>query len=463
MLTNLTMPFGRENGKFFPRLMLMLLTIASVVMYIVRPHVVSMPFNYLCFLFFLLSIYFYYRYKGKKNFMDFDTIFILLYGVIGFAYSVFIYDESQPFLIAFSLSFDTNFIPTGSALFVLGIQAYFWGSIAVKEKTEVVTPTEMPILRPINNTLLSAIVILLSVAFILSGGVQYYRSIYLYNNTTPETGLTLQIMSLLHSFAVTAIATEFYNKLIDKSYKLNRLLVVAIAAIIILMLYAGNRTLSSQLALPLIGLYTMYFKDIGKLKILLFALIATMGMWMIQFSRVGAQVETIENGAVLIRDLTIPTRSTYSCMEYIEQNGYTYGKNMLGGLIGAVPSLERALVVLFGLDTRSIGSAEVLTDFTLGPDPFVGLGTNVIADLFLSFGLFGVVFFMFLLGWFVNFHHYKAKMKQYYSIIIYACMMSFSVFLVRSTYTHPFKLIVWCLLIGLLNKSLSQKLFDKPE
>jgi len=459
----LTKSLDLEDSKFFPRLMLLLLSLVSIVLYIIRPHEVSMVFTYFCFANFLLSIYFYYRLKAKKNFLDFDTIFILLYAVIGFAYSVFIYNENEPFLIAFSLSFDTNFIPTGSILFVIGIQAYFWGSIAVKEKMMRVEPMDGTTLKPVNNTVLSAIVILLSFGFVLSGGVQYYRSIYLYNNTASETGLILQLMSLLLSFSVTAIATEFYNKLIDKSYRLNPVLVVAISIIIILMLYAGNRTLASQLALPILGLYTMYFKDIGKLKIFIFAILATLGMWMIQFSRVGAQVESVENGAELIRDLTIPTRSTYSCMEYIEQNGYTYGKNMLGGIIGAVPSLERLLVQLFGLDSRSIGSAEVLTDFTLGPDPFVGLGTNVIADLFLSFGLPGVLFFMFLLGYFVNLNHYRAKMKHYYSIIIYASMMSFSVFLVRSTYTHPFRLIVWSLLIGLLNRSFSQKLFDKTE
>jgi oligosaccharide repeat unit polymerase len=463
ILTGVNEYLDRENKKFYPKLILLLSTVCSVIMYIARPHEVVMLFNYFCFALFLTSTYCYYSIKEKKNFLDFDTIFILLYAVIGFAYSVFIYDVNEPFSIAFSLSFDVNFIPTGTILFVIGIQSYFWGSLIVREKPLAHKQLDLTTLKPINNTLFSAIVILLSVTFVLSGGVQYYRSIYFYNNTAPETGLTLQIMSLLHSFAVTAIATEFYNKVIDKSYRLNPLLVVAITIIIFLMLYAGNRTLSSQLALPILGLYTMFFKDIGKLKIFLFALIATLFMWMIQFSRVGASVESVQNGAEIIRDLTIPTRSTYSCMEYIQQYGYTFGMNMIGGIIGVVPSLERYLVLLFGLDPRSIGSAEVLTDFTLGPDPFVGLGTNIIADIFLSFGFFGVLFLMFFLGYFVNVNHYKAKLANYYSIIIYASMMSYSVFLVRSTYTHPFRLIVWSLILGVLNKSISQKLFDKSE
>ncbi|HET9570354.1 MAG TPA: O-antigen polymerase [Bacteroidales bacterium] len=452
-----------EQKQLYRLLFLGLLTLTSLVLYLFRPMEVSMAYSYCCFAIFLFSTFIYYGYKKKTNYFDFDTLFILLYAVIGFAYSVFIYDENEPYSIAFSLSFDTKFIPTGSILFALGIQFYYWGSIAIRENKLKEKALNLPKIEPINNTALSIIVILLCIAFILSGGVQFYRSIYFYKNTAPETGLILQIMSLLHSFAVTAIATEFFNKLIDKGHRISPVLIISISIVILLMLYAGNRTFSSQLALPIIGLYTMFFKDIGKLKFFIFVLIATVLMWLIQFTRVGVEVESIQKGTELIRDFTIPTRSTYSCMEYIEQYGHTWGRNMTGGLIGVVPSLERVLVTVFGVSPRSLGSAEVLTDFTLGPDPYVGLGTNIIADLFLSFDVFGVILFMFLLGYFINKSQAEAKKLNYYYMIIYASLMSYSVFLVRTTYTHPAKLIVWCLIIGVLNKSISQKLFHKTE
>ena len=61
----------------------------------------------------------------------------------------------------------------------------------------------------------------------------------------------------------------------------------------------------------------------------------------------------------------------------------------------------------------------------------------------MSFGLTGVLLFMFILGYFVNRHLDKAKKLNYYSIIIYACMMSYSVFSGGASYTHPTKLIIW--------------------
>lgn len=452
-----------DKKRSYQILSLGILTVASIVMYLFRPMEVSMTFNYVCFALFLLSSYIYFSLKKKTNYFDFDTLFILLLAVIGFAYSVFIYDESEPFNIAFSLSFDVKFIPTGTILFVIGFQSYFWGSIAVREKKLKEKAMDTHKLEPINNTALSIIVILLCIGFLLAGGVQYFRSIYYFNNKEADSGMVLQLMSLLHAFAITAIATEFYNKLIDKHHRISLVLVIAISIVILLMLYAGNRTLASQLALPILGLYTLYFKDIGKFQFLLFVLVGTVLMWLIQFTRVGGEVATVEKGSEFINDLTIPTRSTYSCMEYIEQYGHTWGQNLLGGLIAAVPSLERVLVVSTGLDSRSLWSAEFLTDYTLGPDPYVGLGTNVIADLFLSFDIFGVIILLFLLGYFVNWSQYNAKLKDYYSLVIYTSFMSYSAFLARSSYTHPFRLILWSLIIALINKSISQKLFTKSE
>jgi len=452
-----------DKKRSYQILSLGILTVFSVVMYLFRPMEVSMPFNYVCFTLFLLSTILYFSLKKKTNFFDFDSIFILLLAVIGFAYSVFIYDESEPFNIAFSLSFDIKFIPTGTILFVIGFQSYFWGSIAVSERKLIEKALDTKKMEPVNNTALSIIVILLSIGFLLAGGVQYYRSIYYFKNTETASGMVLQMMSLLHAFSITAIATEFYNKLIDKKHLISPVLVLAISIVILLMLYAGNRTLASQLALPIIGLYALYFKDIGKFQFLLFIFVGTILMWLIQSTRVGLEVEAAQKGSEIISDLTIPTRSTYSSMEYVEQFGHTWGQNLLGGLIAAVPSLERFLVIFTGLNSRSLWSAEFLTDYTLGPDPYVGLGTNLIADLFLSFDIFGVIILLFLLGYFVNWSQYNARLKNYYSLVVYASLMSYSAFLARSSYTHPFRLILWSFIIALINKSISQKLFTKSE
>lgn len=445
--------------RLYLRIALGVLTLMAIITYILRPFDVSMPFNYFCFGLFLVSTTIYFILKEKKNYLDFDTIFIIFLAIIGFAYPVFIYDETNPYNIAFSLSFDTKFIPTGSILFVLGFQSFFWGSLLTKQH-HIQTQKDIS-QKAINNTALSIIVILLCLAFLLSGGVQYYRNVYFYRLEVQNSGLLFQIMALLHAFSIVAIATEFYNKVVDRDYRINIILTIAITIVIFLMLFAGNRTLASQLALPVLGLYTMYFKRVGFLSFIGFSLLGIIMMFVVQISRSGKDFASVEDSADILVDLTIPTRSTYSCMEYVEEHGHLHGKNLMGGIIGTVPSLERILVGTIGLNSREIGSAEILTDYTLGPNPYVGLGTNILADIFLSFDLIGSMILMFLLGVFVSKQQQGALKLNYYAVVTYASLLSFSLYLVRTTYTHPTKLIVWCLIIALLNKSLSQKLFDQ--
>lgn len=430
---------------------LILLFIISLFLYIIRPAKVTMTFNYFCFINFLISTYIYFSCKRKTNYFDFDTIFILLYSIVGFAYPIFIYDKKYPFEIFFNMHFDVNFISTGVILFLIGIQSYFLGSLLAKRSVPNISN-----IKYINNRFLVFIVLMLSIAFILSGGVQYYQASYLKNNLQ-ESGFTMQILVLLQAFSMTAIATEFYNKIVVKTHKLNILLLFSLLWIVLLMLYAGNRTFASQLALPIIGLYALFFKNIGKVKFLLLMFMGIFLMWIIQYSRVGREIDSLTSYAAIISDLTFTTRSTYTCLEYVDKYGYSYGLNMLGGLIGIIPSIGTLFIQFLGIDPRTLGSAETLTRFSLGDNPTFGLGTNIIADIYLSFGFIGVIIFMYFLGGFVNRHLFRANKLNYYSLIIYTVMISYSVFLVRTTYTHPVKIIVWSLIIARLNMIFTRK------
>ena len=153
----------------------------------------------------------------------------------------------------------------------------------------------------------------------------------------------------------------------------------------------------------------------------------------------------------------IVTKSTYYCLEYLEINGYSYGLTMSGGLSGIIPSLESNLINNYGVDKDDLGSAETLTRFVLGRERSYGLGTNIIADIYLSFGLVGVLVLMWVLGVFTRRCYLGTLNMNYFSIITYSVLVSYSVFLARTSYTHPVKLLLWCFIIGKINIFLTQK------
>ena len=425
-----------------------LLLLLSFVTYLFRPTgVVILEYNYFCFGISLISTYIYIISVKKKNYLDFETIFIVVFLIVGFAYPVFLYDENKPNLFFFGFSFDITTINTGSILFVLSLQSYYLGSIfCEKRKRFVAKPIQL-----INNHFLTWMVVLLAVLFISLGGVQYFQAMY--NDKYKEVigGLVMQVMVLLHAFSLIAIATEFYNKKINPNYKISNFLIITITCLVLLMLYAGNRTFASQLMLPLIVLNSIYFKSIGKFKIIIFFIGSIFCMSLIQSYRATNTVSAPRSIGKTIIDLVIVTRNTYVSLEYVENYGFTYGETMSRGVIGIIPSLERIIINDFGVDSDELGSAETLTKYTLGSKRTLGLGTNIVADIYMSFGIPGLIILMYSLGYFVRSKFIGAINLSYFSLISYTVLVSYSVFLVRSTYTHPLKLLVWCFIISKLN------------
>ena len=176
-------------------------------------------------------------------------------------------------------------------------------------------------------------------------------------------------------------------------------------------------------------------------------------MWFIQINRTGKTIDEniIINSASVISDIVIPSRSNFLVFEVVDKTGFTYGYSMSGGVIGVIPSLERFLN-LVGLDSKNTGSATLFTRYTLGDNPSVGLGTMLQADIYLSFGLVGILLFFWGLGKFVNRIQMQLQLNVYYSYIIYSALMAHAVFWVRAEATYPLRIIIWSLIIAYLNK-----------
>ena len=433
-------------------LLLMSLFTISFLQFLIQPkNEISMGYIYFSFLNVIFSTYLYFKIAKKKNYLDFDTIFVVILLIVGFAYPVFLFNENYPFLFFFGLNFNLNNLNTGTIIFSLGVQSYYLGSLAVKHKILNTANWEK-----INTFYLSISVVLLSILFIAFGGYDYFRNMYK-NAVQLELGHISQIMILLQSFFIVLISSEIYNIKGNENYKFNKITLIAISIIILLMLLAGNRTFASQLLLPIIVLFAIFKKNIGAIRFIAFIIVGIVFMWIIQMYRLGYKIEKPSNYGAVISDLVIPARNNYLCIEYVNKYEYTYGRNMSGGLIASFPSLERILNS-FGVDTSTLGSAEVFTYYTLGKSPPLGLGTTIIADIYLSFGVPGVIIMMFLLGYYTKNLEYKTLQLSYYSIVSYAAITSYAIFWVRTTYTHPVRLLLWCFIIAHLNKLITKQL-----
>jgi len=88
-----------------------------------------------------------------------------------------------------------------------------------------------------------------------------------------------------------------------------------------------------------------------------------------------------------------------AAIDEVIENGYVYGAFTLNALLGMLPGVRGILVDAFGYGEGGyLESASLLSDRLLGVGATSGIGTSSVADLFIDFGLFGVILGHFFLG-----------------------------------------------------------------
>lgn len=408
---------------------------------------VSMPLFYITFFLTIVSTVTYFVYKKKKNYIDFDTLFIFICILICF-FSTFFYNEDFYYLLFLNFRFDESYINSGSLISSIGLQSYFVGSLVPNSRKRTELPVGMP--QYIINTGVISLCILIGILlFFAVGGIDYYKSMY-QDDVKSGSALSTYVILLITVLSIVLIATEFYNSQICSNYKIKKSSICILVIFCVLLMFSGNRTSASHIILPIIGLYALFKRKLNLRYFFVFLFGSILLMWLFQNIRSNRDIEMSgTNPVMILRDLTIPSRATFAAMEYVDSHGYTYGETMCGGLVGIIPLFAST----FNFNMDKLGSAEVLTietydNLRANTSRMTGLGTTVITDIYLSFGVLGVIVLMFFLGYFVCVNQSKSLNLDYYSLIIYTALLSNSVFLARASFTHPVRYILWALVVA---------------
>ncbi|MEX0597723.1 MAG: hypothetical protein WD512_14625, partial [Candidatus Paceibacterota bacterium] len=181
-------------------------------------------------------------------------------------------------------------------------------------------------------------------------------------------------------------------------YKYNYLYWGTAVVYIFIFLSIGDRGPALILILLIIGLFSAYVREIP-LKYLIIGLIFgivlfdVIGHGRVDYtnpdqniiSRGLSNVET-DNYLEFTRSFVINNRNLYVGLEYVENNGLNWGEtSFLPSLIGVVPFGQSTYENLSGENLQS--SSIFFTELTFGKNPPYGLGTNLIAVIYISFGI----------------------------------------------------------------------------
>lgn len=439
-----------KRGSFYWRIEYLLLMM-SITTFICVPleSNVSMTLHYWNIFLLLCSITIFFKYKRKTNFFDFDTLFIVLSSITVF-FATFFYNQPFYNLLFLNIPFNHKYVNIGNILSLIGIQSYILGSMSYSKRF-----FQRKVYKPIQMWKGNTFLFFMLSLFVLLGGIGYYQS--LYEGQAVGSGGIFAYILLLSIIIVGANVSVLFTKKKDvKIISNNKFFFLTLFVFSLILLYIGRRSFFLFLVFPFIALYSRLKQDITLRHFYLLFFVGIFVFWIVQNMRINVAIDFYSfNPAMLLTDLTIPSRAIYSAIEYVEENGHTYGESMLSGIIGLIPFIGSFF------DANKIYSAGLLTEYTfnaMGKDISFGLGTTIFADVYLAWGVFGVILFLFVLGRIVSYIHCRVNKGDIYSYFMYAILVSQCAFMVRDAYFSSLRYYVWGIIYIWCLKHITMKL-----
>ena len=270
---------------------------------------------------------------------------------------------------------------------------------------------------------------------------------------------------------------SYYSKYIHSKRELFTVIFSNKIFIIITMIYSflffvlGDRGPIMNLGIVILGAYSIYFKNIKKrvfFPLIIFsAIIFTIlgnGRTKNTNKRQGNILEyglekTLQDeNSNMTNELALSIRILNRAIDVVPtQHDYLYGSTFLANLVGILPFGGITYKEISGLPKKYRSSSYFFTYLGQGTNIKYGEGNEIIADLYVNFGIIGAIIIMFLFGYISSYlNYYGLIIKSHQHVIILLLLLASSIYLNRSFILEPGKIIFTTLIIDffLVKKSI---------
>lgn len=179
-------------------------------------------------------------------------------------------------------------------------------------------------------------------------------------------------------------------------------------------------------------------------KLLLLMFIGMAFLSLIVVLRSGSAFKFSFNIIDMAMDLIINNYTIFLCYDYVDKFGLV-PFTLIGSLLSAIPFLSGLVISTFNISIYESSSARFFSVLALGNNPKFGVGTNIVASLYLATGLIGVIVFMFLFGVFIKKINISPNRinAPILKLLLYFEMMSVAVYMVRADFFYQVGKIVF--------------------
>jgi hypothetical protein len=121
---------------------------------------------------------------------------------------------------------------------------------------------------------------------------------------------------------------------------------------------------------------------------------------------------------------------------------------MLGPILAVVPFSQSVFCEITGTPNSSMSSALYITVENFGSDPPIGLGTNLVGDVYLAGGFVLTLLLFYFLGLFVSKSLYKIHVEKNFEwFVFYISLVVNAIFICRGSYFMFLRPFMWSLLV----------------
>lgn len=431
------------------RLFSILIFILSFISFIFAPLGYDIFYLIFIFVLFLLSGYISVEKDIKeKQFFSFSVFFFISFFLVSFAYPLFIYD--LPIKVLFMDLVNEKYISKATALCQLAFSSYTLGLNLV-----AITKIKKIFYCDKKNRINYFILPFTGFTFLVLGFLFVEPEAGNIINYNTGWAATIFLLLTIYSIIITFFSKE--KGIYSKRYILYLFLFFSTA---FLLFIVHDRGFIISVIMALLACYSFFVKQFHIRKVLYIALFGVVFLHFIGVTRVKDggflgnldEIKTTENVSKweYLSDLTSISRNIYEGYEYKEINGSFKPARLVLIAISPIPFMPRIVTDLFFDGFTSSGLA--ITRFTktkAGIDNDYGLGTHCVIDVYMSWGVIGVIFAFLLLGYIIKKSRIMMQYNLYYAIV-YVVFTAYSIYIPRSTIYQPYRLIVWMMLITFL-------------
>lgn len=400
------------------------------------------------------------RLLPAKGYLSCSSLFLLSFAIVFFQFPLLapFYDDIRYSKLLWARE---EFVNWATMLSAVSIHLFFAGYLWRMLKYGPEKPVRVAVIQPYHLRKMLFIFPIISIAcfalFIALVGPSYLRGAYA--GSANWGGGSTHIFRLFQVLFYLTLAIDIYKikitkptvGLIEYFFSFNLLSISFAGAFILFNLYTGDRGPILATVLILAGGYDFFFKRINLLVaiaavasgILVLAFVsdyrskdaaASMEQKIDDGKRKGKEKKFYEYTGDLASSVRI---MNYAVMITPNFSDHYFGWIQAGRVTTTVPFaagfFRKAVPIQVHQTPLGSTSSSVFTYHVLGPDSTIGVGSSILADLYLDFGAPGCIFGMLFFGYFIGWVELRAQTHSgMYQVVFYILVVSTSIYWPRA-------------------------------